>query len=294
MPLITIGLAFYNPGSYFLAALKSIFAQTLSDWELVLVDDGSSDGSLEVARSIADGRVRLVADGVRRGFVARLNQIATLARGKYIARMDADDVLHPLRLERQILVLEREHALQLIGTDLFALDEHGAPCGVISRGPVQAQRPYSVLRCTPLLHPTVTGRRSWFLDNPYDPKYKRAEDYELWCRALPGGAVYNLPEPLYYYRALSTFRLQKHLQTIWSCSKAVVRYGPESIGIARTSALLVRNALKAAVYCAFTGIGQPGFLVRRPYRMITPAECLEARQGLEKALQTEVPGLGCE
>ena len=100
--LVSIGLPFFNAGRMLTAALQSIFAQSLEDWELILLDDGSSDKSLHLAASIQDLRVRLFSDGRNRGLSYRLNQSALLARGKYLARMDADDVMHPDRLRRQI------------------------------------------------------------------------------------------------------------------------------------------------------------------------------------------------
>src|SRR5438309_10301144 len=89
---VSIGIPFLNARRFLADAVRSVFAQTCDDWELLLVDDGSTDGSLDVVRSIDDPRVRVISDGTNRGLCARLNQIASLARGKYLARMDADDL----------------------------------------------------------------------------------------------------------------------------------------------------------------------------------------------------------
>src|SRR5512138_427624 len=99
---VSIGIPFYNPGRAFEKAVRSVFSQTHADWELILMDDGSSDGSLELARSITDPRVRVLSDGANRGLCARLNQIAREARHGLLCRMDADDVMHPDRLHRQV------------------------------------------------------------------------------------------------------------------------------------------------------------------------------------------------
>ena len=99
---VTIGIPFLNARRTLADAVRSVFAQTHGDWELLLVDDGSTDGSSDVVRQLLDPRVRLLADGVTLGLCARLNQIAAAARGAYLARMDADDLMHPERIARQL------------------------------------------------------------------------------------------------------------------------------------------------------------------------------------------------
>ena len=100
--LVTIGLPFYNDRLTLELAIKSIFAQTYKNWELILVDDGSTDGSLNIAKKITDKRVRIISDEKNKGLIFRLNQIASLAKGKYLARMDADDLMQPTRIEKQV------------------------------------------------------------------------------------------------------------------------------------------------------------------------------------------------
>ena len=124
MPLITVGLPFFNNRRTLPDAIRSIFAQSLNDWELLLVDDGSTDGSLEFARAIRDPRVRLVCDGSNRKLAARLNQIAELAPSEFIARMDADDLMHPNRLRRQIELFRGQPGLDVVGTAAFTIDEN--------------------------------------------------------------------------------------------------------------------------------------------------------------------------
>ena len=105
LPDVTIVTPFRNPGSYFELALKSIFAQTLTNWELILIDDGSRDASLSFARSLRDPRVRVFSDGRRRHQQVRRNEAIALASAPYIALMDADDIMHPRLLEAQLAEL---------------------------------------------------------------------------------------------------------------------------------------------------------------------------------------------
>src|ERR1035438_10086132 len=95
VPDVTIVTPFRDPGSCFELALKSVFAQTLTNWELILIDDGSRDESLSFARSLRDPRVRVFSDGRRRRQQVRRNEAIALASAPYIALMDADDIMHP-------------------------------------------------------------------------------------------------------------------------------------------------------------------------------------------------------
>ena len=95
MQKLSIGIPCLNAGRFLTEAVQSIFAQSFQDWELLIVDDGSTDDSFRSLGAITDRRVRLFSDGAHRGLAARLNQIVRLSRGKYIGRMDADDLVHP-------------------------------------------------------------------------------------------------------------------------------------------------------------------------------------------------------
>src|SRR5690349_23370493 len=127
--LVTIGLPFYNNQSTLELAIKSVFAQTYKNWELLLVNDGSTDGSLEIAKKIIDKRVQLISDGSNKGLIFRLNQIASLAKGKYLARMDADDLMHPLRIEKQIKFLQQHQDTDLVDTGAYSINENENPIG---------------------------------------------------------------------------------------------------------------------------------------------------------------------
>src|SRR5271157_3722803 len=118
---VTIGLPAFNARPYLELALRSIFAQTFRDWELIIIDDGSSDGSPELLHCLDDERVRVIADGQHLGLGARLNQIVGMARGRYIARMDADDLMHPERLQTQLDYLLQHPRVDVVGCNLLVL-----------------------------------------------------------------------------------------------------------------------------------------------------------------------------
>src|SRR5271165_1083579 len=156
-PLITIGLPFHNAEDTLLAAIGSIFAQSFQDWELILMDDGSSDGSARIARSIDDSRVRVITCQQNRGLAAVLNEIADAASGQYLARMDADDLMHPSRLERQLRILERGPEVDIVATAAYIIDGRDQPIGIRAQSPLPMTIG-SLLRNNLVLHPTVTGR----------------------------------------------------------------------------------------------------------------------------------------
>src|SRR5690606_319822 len=106
----------FNGGPLLRVALASIVAQTFEDWELMLIDDGSTDGAVAALPQPLDARIRVLSDGTNQGLAARLNQAIAMARGPYFARMDQDDVAHPERLERQLRYMQDNPATDLLGT----------------------------------------------------------------------------------------------------------------------------------------------------------------------------------
>src|SRR6266403_648864 len=155
---VTIGLPFHNAARTLSDAVRSIFAQTLADWRLLLVDDGSNDRSLEIASGIREPRVFVLSDGANRGLAQRLNQITGLAESEFVARMDADDLMHPDRLRRQISFFEEFPDTDVVGTATYTIDAHSCPLGRRGDRPVDA-RISSVLEHAMLIHPTVMARR---------------------------------------------------------------------------------------------------------------------------------------
>lgn len=118
---ISIGIPFFNAEKYLEDAIKSVLAQTFQNWELILVDDGSTDRSLEIARSFVDPRIRIISDGSNRRLPYRLNQIINEAKYDIIARMDADDLMAVDRLEKQMKVLNENPEIDLVVTSLYSI-----------------------------------------------------------------------------------------------------------------------------------------------------------------------------
>jgi glycosyltransferase involved in cell wall biosynthesis len=285
---VSIGIPFLNAKKTLADAVRSVLAQSFGDWELLLVDDGSTDGSVEVAGAIRHPRVRLLCDGVNRGLPNRLNQIAALARGRFLARMDADDLMHPERLQRQVHFLEANPRVDLVDTATFTIDDGNEPLGIRGDRPQDCDPP-AVLKAGLLIHPTVMGRTGWFRANPYDARYVRAEDKELWVRTCRRTAFGRLHEPLFFYREGLSGNLRNYLRTEKTNREILRVYGPEFVGRFGTALLLARSHLRGWIYWAFTRLGLQARLIKARTRPLTAAESAVARGALRTVLQTTLP-----
>jgi glycosyltransferase involved in cell wall biosynthesis len=186
-----------------------VFSQTFTDWELILVDDGSTDNSLALARSLKDPRVRVYSDGLAKRVNFRLNEISAMAQAPYIFRMDADDIMHPERVERQYSEIIRLESNSVVGTGAYSIDASSRVVGV---RPGRAKLREFGLSQT-FIHPTVAASTEWFRRNPYSESFvfHRAQDAELWCRAASHSNFVNLPDALLYYREAGVFSYENYI-----------------------------------------------------------------------------------
>lgn len=288
-PVVTIGIPFFNPGSYIEDAIRSVFAQTYTNWELILIDDGSQDGSLERVRSIVDPRVRVISDGKNLGLVDRLNQIAQLASGQFIARMDADDLMHPERIAKQLKLLQTHPELDVVDTGAYILDMKGNPAGLLGLKP-GLPTPLKLLKRGEILHASVLARKKWFVENPYDPVYPRAEDRELFARTYYTSNFAHIPEPLYFYRFAGNVRLKPYLSSYSSERKVLLRYGPDMVGWPWTFALYARSLVKSGILIGLSWFGLEQNVTRRSYESLDEQHQNEAVIVLERIRKQHVPG----
>lgn len=211
---VSIGIPFYNPGEVFRESIQSVLNQSFDDFELILLDDGSKDNSLTIALSFTDPRVRVVSDGKNLGLPARLNQLIDLSRGEYIARMDADDLIHLDKLAQQVAMLEADNSINLVSTGICSITNDNQVVGY--RVPSIAKNSNCSISDTifgrvNIAHATILARKSWYQRNRYNPDAKLMEDYQLWLDASIKGdlAVGYLQAPVYFYREESSVSSQK-------------------------------------------------------------------------------------
>lgn len=197
-PRVSIVLPCYNAAEHLPETLASLSAQTLHDFECIAIDDGSSDATRAVLEAHAAQDPRFVVlSRENRGLIATLNQGIALARGEWLARMDADDIAHPTRLEKQLAHLARSGA-DLCGSWIrFFGDRQGEWQMPTDDAAIRAYLMFN----SPLAHPAVMARTALLQRHPYDPAHQHAEDYGLWCTlALAGARFANVPEVLLDYR----------------------------------------------------------------------------------------------
>lgn len=198
--LVSIGMSVFNEGDTLELSLRSILNQTYDRWELIIVDDGSSDATAEIIASFDDPRIVRISDGYNRGLPIRLNQAVAIAKGKYFARMDADDLSFPDRLEKQVAYLDAHPEIDLLGTGALAVDDNYALIGKFRVSQTHEEicaRPWDGIT---LPHPSWMGKTEWFKAHPYDASMRRAQDQFLLINAHQVSRYACLLEPLLAYR----------------------------------------------------------------------------------------------
>lgn len=205
IPAVSVAMSVFNGEAFLAQAIESELGQTFADFEFLILDDGSSDSSRAIAERYAarDPRLRLIARE-NRGLIASLNQLLVEARAPLVARMDADDICHPRRFERQVAFLAEHPDHGVVGTWTNDIDEQGKPYPLHT--PPLPTSPEAFLahveaRLPLIAHPTVMYRRDLVLAaGGYHAAFRHCEDYDLWLRLANRTRIANLPEALLDYR----------------------------------------------------------------------------------------------
>ncbi|OLE01746.1 MAG: hypothetical protein AUG91_00410 [Actinobacteria bacterium 13_1_20CM_4_69_9] len=198
MPLVSVLLAVHDDSRFLRDAIQSILGQTLDDLELLVVDDASTDSTPTVLAHVDDPRLTVLRNDRRLGLAASLNRGLDHAGGRYVARLDADDVAVPDRLERQVERMRSAPGVAIVGSAVVDLDEDGR------RGETHVMpsgaRPlrWHALFSSPFFHPSVLFERAALerRELRYDPEFLESEDYDLWARLFAFDDGDNLREPL--------------------------------------------------------------------------------------------------
>jgi glycosyltransferase involved in cell wall biosynthesis len=198
-PRVTVLMGVHDGAPFVGSAIESIVRQTHAGWELIVVDDGSTDSSLAILHSWArrDGRIRVVEHPRRLGLAACLNDGFAQARGELIARLDADDVSAPDRLAKQVAFLDSHPDIAVVGSGAEFVDSGGRGMGNGFLFEQHDDIAANIYRTSPFIHPSVMMRRS-FLESlgGYDVRLRRAQDADLWLRGYRRYRYHNLPQPL--------------------------------------------------------------------------------------------------
>lgn len=224
-PLVSVVMPAWNAAGFIHEGIASVLAQTLADFELVVVDDASTDDTAAVVQAIGDPRIVLLRLATNSGAVGARNAGIAIARGRYIALLDADDLAQPQRLARQVELLERS------GADLCAANHETWNTETGRRRPGKQYVRDADLKAVmavfcPIVNSSVTGKAEVFRAAPYDAGFAHAEDYELWARlAEQGRSFIATEEVLVTYRLHGEQTSMKNLERLRIASDGVrVRY----------------------------------------------------------------------
>lgn len=291
LPPVTIAIPFYNAEQTLIDAVRSVFAQTHQAWELILLNDGSTDRSLELAKLVQDPRVRVYSDGKNKRLAARLNQITRMATHSYIARMDADDLMAPERIERLLRILHDSSTYDLASCATYSIG---------ARGELNGWRGWEVTEYTfhglltktqRFLHAGLVARKNWYERNSYDESLQVGQDTELWLRASKGGdfRAVSVAEPLYMYREegnvtkhklLAAYRMERN------------RIAPLiDSGLSR-SLFNAKSLAKSAMVRVMSRAGLLGHLLERRNSDVVDNVLLKRYQtACERIASTRIPGI---
>jgi glycosyltransferase involved in cell wall biosynthesis len=196
MPLVSVLMPVYNASQYLMESIESVLQQSFTDFEFVIVDDGSTDDSVSVIKTYDDSRIRLIRN--EHDFILSLNMGIKRSVGKYVARMDSDDLMLPDRLQKQVDYMEEHPDIAVCGS--YA-EFFGVGTGMMRGHSRHKDLISDMLLYNPLIHPSVMMRRVIFENHEYKRDYPCAEDYKLWTDLAMGSLRFsNIPEILLKYR----------------------------------------------------------------------------------------------
>jgi glycosyltransferase involved in cell wall biosynthesis len=196
---VTVLMPVYNGEPYLREAMESILNQSFTDFEFLIINDGSTDRSVDIILSYPDPRIRLVDNDQNIGLVHTLNRGIDLANGEFIARMDGDDISMPERFSKQVAFMERHPEVGVYGGWI----EYFMGRELVMKFPASdADIRQALPSYNPIAHPTVMIRREVLKDHHlyYDPEYRHVEDYELWTRLSAITCFANIQEVVLKYR----------------------------------------------------------------------------------------------
>ena len=218
-PKISVILPVYNSESYILKCLESLKNQTNQNFELILVDDGSTDQTLTISKKYLKDhfnyRYKLIINRINIGITKSLNKGFKVAKGQYLARADADDTYEPDRFELQLKLLENNNNISLVGSNVKYIDKKEKFLS-FSNLPIDHFDIWSRLFLhNPIVHSTIFFRRNIFKKVLYNEKFNTTQDYDMYCRIINYYKIVNIRKPLANYRIHSQSIKKKALQFLY-------------------------------------------------------------------------------
>jgi glycosyltransferase involved in cell wall biosynthesis len=286
-PEVSIIMSVRDAAETLNAALRSILWQTFTDWELILIDDGSRDDAVPRVAARADPRIRITCHGESRGLAYRLNEGIDVARGRFIARMDADDVCYPQRLAIQAEFLRGNPAVDVLATQAIVFRRDGEIVAATRSPTTHEQITANPYRRVPFFHPTWCGKAEWFRKFRYDPRFKRGQDQELLLRAWRSSRFAAVDKILLGYRDERTNLYNNnygrilYTYAVWADARRSKAYS----AAVRETALQIA---KCVVELGAAAVGQEEWLLRRKLEQVTSLEAEEWRTIWSRLTRGEV------
>lgn len=285
-PSLTVGIPVFNGEKFIKSSVMSVLNQAYKDFELIVTDDGSTDETMDILRSIKDTRLRIVSDGKNIGLASRLNQQISLASGEYFIRMDADDIMFPDRIQKQIAFLEAHPEIDVVGTSAVIIgDNNEILFGM--KGPMTApQKRSDVINGNIFIHPSVAGRTKWFREHPYDDSKRRSQDFFLWLSSVEDSKFGIIDEPQLFYRVVDNDLWGKFKRS----NRTMFRYFKSQINahnIKEPIIQCIKQEIRLPLfYCFYHIKGSKGVLNRR-YRQLESDEKAIYEAILNKILESK-------
>lgn len=240
---VSVVMPVYNAELFLAEAIESILAQTFIDFEFIILNDGSTDKSREIIEKYAvqDARIVFVDDATNTGYVPRLNQGIALAKGEYIARMDADDISLPHRFTKQVTYLDSHKKIAVVGSSASTIDAYGKVGKGWTLRATPAETRVHFLFTNYVMHPTVMMRKSMIPEGGYSTAFMPAEDFELWTRILHeqkerknANVIWSFPEPLLQYRSHPASTSEANKTISYQLASRVLKRQLEWLGMSPT------------------------------------------------------------
>ena len=244
IPKISVIMSVYNGMQYLKQAVKSILNQTYKNFEFIIVNDASTDSTPKYLKSLKDKRIRIVNNKKNVGLAMSLNKALKAAKGDYIARMDADDVSYPTRLELQLKYLLKNPNTDICGCWADLVEEKGKLIGE-KKYPKSPKAIYNTLPCYPcIIHPTFFAKKGFFTAlNGYDAGFEMAEDYDLLMRARKKFEMANVDKKLFAWRLWADRRSRKEMRLMDKVDLKIKIAAIKRDGFELNSALMLAKRL---------------------------------------------------
>lgn len=288
MIFVSIAISFYNAEEFLPDAIRSVFAQTHQNWELVLIDDGSTDRSLEIARSVIDSRVRVISDGKNKKLAGRLNQFIDIAKYDYILRMDADDLMLPDRIEKLLEIISANN-VDIVTSGIYSVLNNLEIVGIRGSSYNSVTFHQILNRKIGITHAALIAKKSWYERNRYDETLSIAQDVDLWFRSSKKNdlKIISIEDPLYIYREENNVTIHKMLRAYKNERMMIRKYGETMINI-----VILRSYLKSFTVKILHGLGKLDILQKnRSQNVLTEEQKNRFNSAIMKIQSTPVKGL---